>query len=369
MGEHVQVAGGLVFTEREDGVYVLLLDDRFGKVSMPKGHVEAGEILEETAVREVNEETGITTRVVTPLGLVTYDFVEPSTGEPGIKDAYYYLLEKTGGNINPQLEEVQGARFVPLNTVETEVKARGYDNNVALFQKGIAMIRGLTGQDLELASRIDHTLLRPDATQSEIERLCKEAAAYQFASVCVNPLYVEAATAFLAHSPVKVCSVIGFPLGATVTEVKVAEAKRALQDGAQELDMVIQIGQLRLGNLAAVEADIRAVVETAGDLAIVKVILETGLLTPLEQVLGSECAMRAGAHFVKTSTGFGAGGATVEAVQRLRKTVGGRLGVKASGGIKTSEDARAMLAAGATRIGASAGPKLVQSELFRGWDN
>ena len=154
------------------------------------------------------------------------------------------------------------------------------------------------------------------------------------------------------------CTVIGFPLGATTTVVKVAEAVQALDDGAEELDMVIPVGELRSGDSSAVEQDIRAIVEAAGDRAIVKVILETALLTAQEQRLGAECAERAGAHFVKTSTGF-AGGATVEAVRLLRQTVGDRLGVKAAGGVRTSADMHAMLQAGATRIGTSAGAKLV----------
>ncbi len=368
MADHVKVAGGLVFEKREDVTYVLLLEDRFGKVTLPKGHMEAGEILEETAVREVYEETGIDTRILSPIGKVTYAFTESKRGESGMKDAYYYLMEKVDGEISPQWEEVKGASFVPADQVIAEVRSRGYDNNLSIFQNGLTMIQELNNDSNDLADLIDHTLLKPEATEADIEKLCKEAAAYQFASVCINPVHVELAAERLSNTPVKVCTVIGFPLGANVTTVKVAETIRAINDGAEEVDMVIAVGKLRAGDLTYVENDIRAVVEAARDKAIVKVILETGLLSPEEQVAGAECALRAGAHFVKTSTGFIAGGATEDAVERLRKTVGDRLGVKASGGIRTREDALAMVKAGASRIGASAGPKLMASQRFPGWD-
>ncbi len=368
MGVHVKVAGGLVFDKRKEGTYVLLLEDRFGKVTLPKGHMEQGEILEETAVREVYEETGIATRILSPIGKVTYEFTDSHRGESGVKDAYYYLMEKVDGDIQPQWEEVKGATFVPVAQVENEVRSRGYANNLAIFQNALAMISDMDNNQSDLADWIDHTLLKPEATDADIEKLCKEAAAYQFASVCINPIYVELAAELLASTPVKVCTVIGFPLGANVTTVKVAEAIRAIHDGAEEVDMVIAVGKLRAGDLTYVEKDIRAVVEAAGDKSIVKVILETGLLTPEEQVAGAECALRAGAHFVKTSTGFIAGGATEDAVARLRQTVGDRLGVKASGGIRTRDDALAMVRAGASRIGASAGPKLMTSPRFLGWD-
>ena len=367
--EHVRVAGGLVFVRHSEGIDVLLLDDRFGKVTLPKGHVESGEILEQTAVREVYEETGIATRIVSPIGKVTYEFTDSLTQETGVKDAYYFLMEKVDGEIVPQLTEVAGARFVPIDDVEEEIRARGYENNLPVFQTGLAMIRDRDLARDDFAQLIDHTLLKPDATSLEIDKLCKEAAAYQFASVCIQPMYVETAAELLADSPVKVCTVIGFPLGANLTSIKVAEAIHAIDDGAEELDMVVAIGKLREGDLVYVENDIRAVVEAAADQAIVKVILETGLLSAKEQEAGAGCALRAGAHFVKTSTGFSAGGATVDAVARLRQSVGDRLGVKASGGIRTREDALAMVAAGASRIGASAGPKLMESPLFLGWDN
>ncbi len=214
-----------------------------------------------------------------------------------------------------------------------------------------------------LAAMIDHTLLRPDSTTDEIERLCAEAKEYGFASVCVNSCHVHQCAQILAGSRVKVCATIAFPLGAMSTAAKTREAAQALDDGAGELDMVMNIGMLKSGNHTVVEDDIRAVVKIAHARgAIVKVILETGLLNDGEKVIACRLAQDANADFVKTSTGFGHGGATVADVQLLRNSVGPSMGVKASGGIKTRRDADEMIAAGASRIGASAGIRIVAEE-------
>jgi deoxyribose-phosphate aldolase len=213
-----------------------------------------------------------------------------------------------------------------------------------------------------VASLIDHTLLKPEATASDIRKLCAEARQFAFASVCVNPYWVPLARAELQGSSVKVCTVVGFPLGATATVSKVAEAVEAIRAGATEIDMVQNIGELRAGNLDAVGADIRAVVMAAhAAKVIVKVILETALLSHEQKVAGCTTAKVAGADFVKTSTGFGPGGATVADVALMRETVGGEMGVKASGGIRTLDELNKMVAAGATRIGASASVAIVQS--------
>ncbi|MGV3487140.1 MAG: deoxyribose-phosphate aldolase [Tuberibacillus sp.] len=214
----------------------------------------------------------------------------------------------------------------------------------------------------ELAKMIDHTLLKPEATKTDILKLCEEAKEHQFISVCVNPYWVKTAAEVLKDSPVKVCTVIGFPLGATTTATKVFEANLAIEEGATEVDMVINIGELKSGRLDAVEADIAAVVKAAEGRALVKVILETSLLSDEEIANASQCAKKAGADFVKTSTGFSTGGATVEAVRLMRQTVGPDMGVKASGGIRDYATAQAMIEAGATRIGASAGIKIIHSK-------
>ena len=213
-----------------------------------------------------------------------------------------------------------------------------------------------------IASLIDHTLLRADATRDDIVNLCGEARTYKFASVCVNPFWVPLAAAELAGSPVKVCTVVGFPLGATSTEAKVAETEAALRAGAQEIDMVQNVGALRSGEYAAVELDIAAVVEVAHRAgAIVKVILETALLDDQQKVRASLLAKMAKADFVKTSTGFAASGATTHDVELMRLAVGPDMGVKAAGGIRSLDDLKKMTSAGATRIGASAGVKIVDA--------
>jgi deoxyribose-phosphate aldolase len=213
---------------------------------------------------------------------------------------------------------------------------------------------------MNLAKIIDHTLLKPQATEKDIAKLVAEAKSSGFASVCVNPCWVAFAARELTGTGVKVCTVIGFPLGATTTAVKVFETQDAIANGASEVDMVIAIGALKAGEDATVEADIHAVVEAADGKAVVKVIIETCLLTDEEKVRICRMAVKAGADFVKTSTGFSTGGATAEDVTLMRKTVGEKMGVKASGGIRNREDLERMVAAGANRIGTSAGVEIVK---------
>ncbi|MDO5038742.1 deoxyribose-phosphate aldolase [Clostridium sp.] len=206
----------------------------------------------------------------------------------------------------------------------------------------------------ELAKMIDHTLLKPEATSEGIKKLCEEAVKYNFASVCVNPGRVKEAYEIVKNSEVKVCTVIGFPLGATTTEVKVFETKDAIQNGATEVDMVINVGRLKDKDYDFVKEDIKAVVEAAKGKALTKVIIETCLLTDEEKVIACKLSKEAGADFVKTSTGFSTGGATGEDIKLMRETVGENMGVKASGGVRSLEDALVMIENGATRIGASA---------------
>ena len=206
----------------------------------------------------------------------------------------------------------------------------------------------------QIAKMIDHTILKAEATESEIIKLCKEAIHYDFASVCVNPSMVPVAAKELKGTHVKVCTVIGFPLGATTTEVKVFETKDVIEKGATEVDMVINVGKLKERNLEYVKNDIKAVVEAAKGKALTKVIIETCLLTDEEKVIACQLSKEAGADFVKTSTGFSTGGATAADIKLMRETVGPDMGVKASGGVRSREDALAMIENGATRIGASA---------------
>ncbi|WP_040928387.1 deoxyribose-phosphate aldolase [Nosocomiicoccus massiliensis] len=214
---------------------------------------------------------------------------------------------------------------------------------------------------MKIERYIDHTLLKPDTTTDDIKKLCEEAKQYNFFSVCVNPSHVELCKSLLEGSDTKVCTVVGFPLGATTSEVKQFETVQAIRNGADEIDMVINIGALKAGDLETVQKDIEAVVNVKGE-ALVKVIIETALLTPDEIVTVSELSKKAGADFVKTSTGFNGRGASVEDVTLMKSTVGDALGVKASGGIRSKEDALQMIEKGATRLGASSGVKIVLGE-------
>ncbi|EJL22291.1 deoxyribose-phosphate aldolase [Brevibacillus sp. BC25] len=205
---------------------------------------------------------------------------------------------------------------------------------------------------------IDHTLLKPDATQEMIDKLCQEAREHDFMSVCVNPYWVKRSAELLAGSDVKVCTVIGFPLGASTIESKAAETRDAIANGATEVDMVLNVGALKSGDLETVKKDIAAVKQAAGDI-LLKVILETCLLTEEEKVVACKLSVEAGADYVKTSTGFSTGGATVEDIALMRKTVGPNVGVKASGGVRDGETAVAMIEAGASRVGTSSGVSIV----------
>jgi len=220
---------------------------------------------------------------------------------------------------------------------------------------------GVVPSDAGIAALIDHTLLKPDATEAQIAQLCHEARKYNFAAVCVNPTHVKLCAQLLKGSAVRVCTVVGFPLGATPTEVKAYETRQAIDDGATEIDMVINIGALKSKDYALAARDVATVVATAhAGGAIVKVIIEAALLTDEEKVIASKLCKEAGADFVKTSTGFSSGGATVHDVALIRRAAGPSIGVKAAGGIRTYADAQQMIEAGATRIGASASVKILQ---------
>lgn len=212
-----------------------------------------------------------------------------------------------------------------------------------------------------LSKYIDHTLLSPTATKSQIEKLCKEADEFQFASVCVNPSYVSYASELLKNSAVKVCTVIGFPLGATSTEAKVFETKQAIEEGATEIDMVINQGQAKDKGWEDITSEIKAIKETCGNL-VLKVILETSHLTDEEIMLASKAASDAGADFVKTSTGFGSGGASIHAVKLMKKSIAANVAIKASGGIRDKATAEEYIALGVTRIGTSSGISIINNE-------
>jgi len=222
-------------------------------------------------------------------------------------------------------------------------------------------VHAMGGAPASIAAMIDHTLLKPDATRKNIEDLCREASQFKFATVCVNPTWVNLCARLLAGTGVGVCSVVGFPLGATTADVKGYETRRAIFDGAREIDMVINVGALKSGDLRTVERDIEAVTSSCREAgALSKVIIEAALLTDEEKVTACTLAKAAGADYVKTSTGFGPGGATAADVALMRRVVGAEMGVKAAGGVRDLEGVKAMIAAGATRVGASAGVKIVK---------
>ncbi|HPC82986.1 MAG TPA: deoxyribose-phosphate aldolase [Thermoanaerobaculaceae bacterium] len=252
-----------------------------------------------------------------------------------------------------------------LETVASELTGEDIRRVAERVKQLLAGDPGAAGPAIppaELARLIDHTLLRPEATRGDVEKLCREAIQHRFFSVCVNPAHVALAASLVRSTPVKVCAVVGFPLGAQRSEIKALEARRAIREGASEIDMVINIGALKGGDDELVLRDIRAVVEACKDgRALCKVILETALLSAEEKVRACELAMRAGADFVKTSTGFSSGGATAEDIALMARTVAPRrLGVKASGGVRTYADAVRMLEAGATRIGSSNSVRIIE---------
>jgi len=216
---------------------------------------------------------------------------------------------------------------------------------------------------MKIEQYIDHTLLKPQASEEDIIKICAEAKKYGFASVCVNAYYTTLVRSELKGSDVKTCIVVGFPLGATTKEVKAFEAKQAIENGAQEIDMVVNVGAIKSSKYDVVKEDIKAVVDAASGCALVKVILETCLLTDEEKVKVCEIAKEVGANFVKTSTGFSTGGATVHDIKLMRKTVGEEMGVKASGAVRTTEDAKAVIEAGASRIGASSSIAIVEGSI------
>ena len=264
------------------------------------------------------------------------------------------------------IQKSPAGTFCKVECAEGLCVSTCYDDVGKVISAGAERLTSTLGaypKDENLSQYIDHTLLKPDATEDQIAQLCYEARKFNFASVCVNPANVSLCAELLKGCPVKVCTVIGFPLGASATEVKVFEAENAIQHGATEIDMVINIGALKSKDLELVAKDINAVVVASHSKgAIVKVIIETALLTHEEKVTACLLSKEAGADFVKTSTGFSGGGATAEDIALMRRSVGPSVGVKASGGVRTREDAEKMIEAGATRIGASAGVKIVKGE-------
>lgn len=274
------------------------------------------------------------------------------------------LIEEITREVLLRLNQPQQKQESGCNCKDGSCVANCTDKVNHVVQAGATRLTATLGthpQNQAVGRMIDHTLLKPDASQDQIAQLCYEARKYEFASVCVNPTHVKLAAQLLKGSPVDVCTVVGFPLGATPSAVKAFETQQAIRDGATEIDMVINIGALKSKEYRVVLEDIGTVVRAAhAGNALVKVIIEAALLTNEEKVVASQLSKKAGADFVKTSTGFGPGGATAHDVSLMRRVVGPAIGIKAAGGVRSYADAQAMIAAGATRIGASAGVRIVK---------
>jgi deoxyribose-phosphate aldolase len=275
-----------------------------------------------------------------------------------------HIIEEVTREVLLRLNQAAGPAAGGCNCADGSCAQNCPDKVNSVVQAGASRITATLGtrpQNGSIARMIDHTLLKPEATEGQIAQLCYEARTYHFASVCINPAHVKLAAQLLKGSDVAVCTVVGFPLGATPATVKAFETQQAMRDGATEIDMVINIGALKSKDYRTVYEDVAAVVRTAhAGNALVKVIIEAALLTDEEKVVASQLAKAADADYVKTSTGFGPGGATAADVALMRHVVGPSLGVKAAGGVKSYQDAQAMIAAGATRLGASAGVSIVK---------
>ncbi|GLV14135.1 hypothetical protein Heshes_18190 [Alicyclobacillus hesperidum] len=424
MSEQVErAAGGLVVRQGRQGREVLLIDDAYGQVAFPKGHLEPGETWEEAAVREILEETGVEARIVGDIGRIEYRIER--NGDPVRKQVRLYLLQAEG-DVSPvhQVEEVNAAYFLPWDEAKARHEERGYPNWAFAFAKAEAILDWLDGgfeekfRQLSLAApvvdldqafvaahaalhklvaacraevlqtlpqvpwfpakdvslprpkpsaeavqaAIESTLLRPEASEIDIQNLCVEAIRRKWPTVCVSPRHVALARRFLGEQPVRVCTVVGFPHGASTQGALRFEVADAVACGAVEIDMVGPVGALCEGDLASWYAAVRAVVDTAHQFAhppVVKVILETSALAIDGVIKGALVAAAAGADFVKTSTGFHTAGARIADVAAMAMAVAGRAGVKASAGIRTPEAAVQLMRYGADRLGTSAAAKLL----------
>lgn len=426
-----RAAGGLVLRSGAAGIEVLLIDDAFGKVAFPKGHVEPGETWEDAAVREIAEETGIEARIVAPLGRVHYDISRDD--QPVRKEVRLFLLRAIdeADDPMPQVEELDRAYYLPWPQAQVRHEERGYANWKWVFAKAQAVLQwhdqnweavrrldadddngtlesvwgqvapwldaliaateqelgavapdiaqqwqaqkaGATGklqlprtlgdeQD-SLRKAIEHTLLKPEASEVDVENLCRAAALHKVHAVCINPQHVQMATRCLADSEVQVCTVVGFPLGAAHPQALAAETAAVIGDGATEVDLVIPVGSMKEDDIWSVARAVHAVASTAHDHegVLVKAILEAHFLTIGQLVKAAMVAVAAGADLVKTSTGFAPSGARLLDVACMAVAAGPEHGVKAAGGVRSRAAAVEFLRYGATRLGTSSGPALLR---------
>ncbi|WP_206917409.1 deoxyribose-phosphate aldolase [Alicyclobacillus suci] len=421
-----RAAGGIVVRGQGAHREVLLIDDAYGRVTFPKGHLEAGETWEDAAIREILEETGIETRILAPLGRVEYPITRD--GAPVRKQVRFYLLEAIDSDVTPthQAEEVRAAYFLPMAEAEAKHREQGYANWSFVFAKARALLawrdgeferrwrqlsndtaravvdeawkaarpvveqmvaacrdelttvmpeltlppvasetlpRGAAFDVDDIRFAVEHTLLKPEASVVDIENLCREAKEYRFPLVCVNPQHVSHAALHLAESETEVCTVVGFPLGATSPDALAAEVLELAAKGAREIDMVIPVGSLVEDDVWTVYHHVARVVRTAQNLhprPAIKVILEASALTFDQVIKGAFLTVAAGADYIKTSTGFHKGGATLADVSAMAMVAGTVSKVKAAGGVRTPTAAYNLLAYGASRLGTSSGVQLVR---------
>jgi len=354
-------AGGVVYRQNGDRTEILLIRDRFGRISFPKGKMEPGETTEQTALREILEETGITGTIEASLPGTEFDFRKES-GETVHKEVSFFLVRATGGSLRAREGEIAGAAWhSPEDAWRIQLR-EGYEGNTEALRRALTLLGADPAPESResrfplwrpgdpLAPFMEQALLKADARGADIDRLCEEAAARRFHAVCVGGGWVRRCRERLTGTGVKVCAVVGFPLGAAATRAKAFEAAAAVEDGAAEIDVVLSVGRLLEGDYEAVSRDLGAVVQAVQGGALVKAVLETGFLTDRLKVEACRLAEAAGADFVRTSTGFGPAGDPEADVRLLRSAVSPGIGVKAAGGVGSPDLARRLLLAGANRI-------------------
>jgi deoxyribose-phosphate aldolase len=351
-------AGGVVYRQSGDRTEILLIRDRFGRISFPKGKMEPGETTEQTALREILEETGITGIIEAPLPGTEFDFRKES-GETVHKVVSFFLVRATGGELRAREGEIAGAAWLSPEDAWRIQRSEGYEGNTEALRRALALLGAEPAPENRfplwrpgdpLEPFVEHALLKTDARGADIDRLCEEAAARRFHAVCVSGGWVRRCRERLTGTGVKVCAVVGFPLGAAATRAKAFEAAAAVEDGAAEIDVVLSVGRMLEGDYEAVSRDLGAVVQAVQGGALVKAVLETALLTDELKVEACRLAEAAGADFVRTSTGFGPAGDPEADVRLLRSAVSPGIGVKAAGGVSSPAMVRRLLLAGANRI-------------------
>ncbi len=363
MDRAVKVAGGLVFQETAEGdIEVLVIDDSFGRVTLPKGHVEPGELIEEAAVREIQEETGIEGKLLAPIAMVSYAFTSRE-GVTGTKNAYYYLLEAIGGQVKAQLEEVQGARFIPLSTVMDTIMTKGYPNNIDVFVRGTHLIEEWKKKQLVAASKVTLARMSIGTTKQDLTIFCRQTRLYGIASVMVNPLYVKDAVDALKGSETKVCAAIAYPHGAISLAAKRLLIEQALADGATEINVLMATGKLRDGDFDHVREEIETILLHADKKYKCIFTFESGLLTEHQLEQSVAVALACGASDISISSGAVAPFNRPQAIEKIARMTQ-KTGVRLQAFAESHQRERALhfLEVGADHLLSSATFRLLYGE-------